>query len=728
MRESIVTSRGVFKPAKPSKTDMSVKLLPTLALGLLLAVAEPADAYIGPGAGFALLSSFLVLFTTIVVAGLSLLVWPFRMLWRGMTRATRPKPVIKRLIVVGLDGQEPTLTDRFMREGKLPNFKKLADLGSYTRLKTTFPSLSPVAWSSFSTGTNPGRHNIFDFLDRDRRTYLPLLSSTYIGKVERFLKLGKYRIPLHRPALRLLRKSRPFWSILGEHNIWSTILRVPITFPPDRFHGAQLSAMSVPDLLGTQGTFLLYTNRPSSGRFKEGGLRFPLAFDGDRAETAIEGPDNMFLEGNPPLKVPLRITLDRTAQVARIELNGKVTELEPGMLSDWVTIVFTAVPGVKVSGICRMMVTEMGEYFSLYMTPLNIDPDSPAMPISHPSYYATYLAKKVGPYSTLGLAEDTWALNEEVIDDGTFLQQAYDIDRERQDMFFASLDRLREGCVVCVFDATDRIQHMFWRYIDDGHPADRGTNGLHRDAIEQLYRHNDVLVGKVLEQVKEDDLLLVISDHGFSSFRRGVNLNAWLHANGYLTLKDGADGRAEWLRDVDWSKTQAYALGLTGMFLNLEGREAEGIVAPGAEAARVKAELMGKLNGLRDDEKNDTGINEIFDTAVIYDGPYTVNAPDLLIGYNAGYRTSWDCATGVVAGRLFEDNVKAWSGDHCIDPRLVPGVLFSNFEIDEKDPALIDIAPTALHLFGLTPPKHMEGKVLFHTKPRTTPVAAPQPA
>ena len=546
MRESVVTSRGVFKPAKPSKTDMSVKLRPTLALGLLLAVAEPADAYIGPGAGFALLSSFLVLFTTIVVAGLSLLVWPFRMLWRGMTRATRPKPVIKRLIVVGLDGQEPTLTDRFMREGKLPNFKKLADLGSYTRLKTTFPSLSPVAWSSFSTGTNPGRHNIFDFLDRDRRTYLPLLSSTYIGKVERFLKLGKYRIPLHRPALRLLRKSRPFWSILGEHNIWSTILRVPITFPPDRFHGAQLSAMSVPDLLGTQGTFLLYTNRPSSGRFKEGGLRFPLAFDGDRAETAIEGPDNMFLEGNPPLKVPLRITLDRTAQVARIELNGKVTELEPGTLSDWVTIVFTAVPGVKVSGICRMMVTEMGEYFSLYMTPLNIDPDSPAMPISHPSYYATYLAKKVGPYSTLGLAEDTWALNEEVIDDGTFLQQAYDIDRERQDMFFASLDRLREGCVVCVFDATDRIQHMFWRYIDDGHPADRGTNGLHRDAIEQLYRHNDVLVGKVLEQVKEDDLLLVISDHGFSSFRRGVNLNS-LAARQRVP---DAEGRCGWPRGV----------------------------------------------------------------------------------------------------------------------------------------------------------------------------------
>ncbi|MDP6373038.1 MAG: alkaline phosphatase family protein [Vicinamibacterales bacterium] len=715
-------------PARPS-----LRLTIGLALALVGASAMPADAYIGPGAGFALLSSFLVLFTTIVVAGLSLLIWPFRMAWRAITRTTRPKAVIKRLIVIGLDGQEPTLTDRYMKEGKLPNFSKLAEMGSYTRLATTYPSVSPVAWSSFSTGTNPGRHNIFDFLDRDRRTYLPMLSSTHIGKLERFLKLGKYRIPLKAPVIRLLRKSKPFWSILGEHDIWSTILRVPITFPPDRFRGAQLSAMSVPDLLGTQGTFLLYTDRPAGAKFKEGGLRFPLEFTGDRVESAIEGPENMFLEGNPPLKVPLAITRDREKQRAKVELNGTALELEPGKLSDWVTVTFGAVPGVKVSGITRMMVTEMDEHFSLYMTPLNIDPDKPAMPISHPSYYATYLAKKVGSYSTLGLAEDTWALNEEVIDDGTFLKQAYDIDRERQEMFFSSLDRLREGCVVCVFDATDRIQHMFWRYIEDGHPADKGTNGHsghngdHRDAIEKLYRHNDVLVGKVLERVKEDDLLLVISDHGFSSFRRGINLNAWLREHGYLTLKDGADGGAEWLRDVDWAKTKAYALGLTGMFLNMQGRESQGTVAPGEEAARLKAEIIGKLNGLRDDEKGDVGINEVFDTAVLYDGPYTQNAPDLLIGYNAGYRTSWDCATGVVSAPLFENNVKAWSGDHCIDPRLVPGVLFSNFEVDAEDPALIDIAPTALRLFGVEPPKHMEGKILFQPKAAEAD-AAPQPA
>jgi predicted AlkP superfamily phosphohydrolase/phosphomutase len=685
-----------------------------LAVVLLLGTPSPAAAYVGPGAGIAFVSSFLVLFTTGVLAFLSILLWPFRTAWRFIRHARRPKAKIKRLIVVGLDGQDPNLTDRYIKEGKLPNFKRLADQGCYHRLRTTFPSVSPVAWSSFSTGTHPARHNIFDFLDRDRRTYLPILSSTRIGRVEKTLKLGRYRIPLKSPELRLLRKSRPFWSILGEHNIWSTILRVPITFPPDRFYGAQLSAMSVPDLLGTQGTFLLFTTRPSGNGFKEGGKRVVLERNGDRIDTAIEGPENELVEGKPPLLIPLGIDLDRANRHAHLTVDGNRLSLRLGQLSDWVTLSFRAAPGMKVRGMCRMMITEMGEHFSLYVTPLNLDPDKPAMPISHPSYYAIYLAKKLGRYATLGLAEDTWALNEGVIDDGTFLELTYDIDRERESMFFAALEKLRRGTLVCVFDATDRIQHMFWRYLEDGHPAARGvTDAEHRDAIEQLYAHNDALVGRVMENVGDDDLLMVLSDHGFNSFRRGVNLNSWLHQHGYLTLKDGVDGSSEWLRDVDWSKTQAYVLGLTGLFLNLKDREAEGVVEPGEEAARVKAEIIERLSGLVDEEKGETGIRKVFDTSRLYAGPYLENAPDMLIGYNAGYRVSWDCATGVVAGPVFEDNVKPWSGDHCIDPRLVPGVLFCNRAIDRDDPALIDIAPTALQQFGVDPPAYMDGKPLF---------------
>jgi predicted AlkP superfamily phosphohydrolase/phosphomutase len=690
-------------------------ILATTSFILLQPVA--AEAYIGPGPGFALLSSFLVLFTTIALAAVSILLWPFRALVRALRMGKRPKPWIKRLIVVGFDGQEPKLTERFMKEGKLPHFKKLAEMGCYHTLRTTYPSVSPVAWSSFSTGTHPAKHNIFDFLDRDRRTYLPLLSSTHIGSVDRFLKIGRFRIPLRKPEIRLLRKSKPMWSILGERNIWSTILRVPITFPPDRFYGAQLSAMCVPDLLGTQGTFLYYSTRPAEGRFKEGGVRFPLEGNANRFEATIQGPQNMFVEGNPPLEVPLAIEVDREKRRSRVTVGGHVTELEPGKLSDWITLTFKAAPGMKVTGICRLMVIEMDEHVSLYVTPINLDPEKPAMPISHPSYYSAYLAKKIGSFSTLGLAEDTWALNEGIIDEETFLQQSYDIDKEREQMFFASLDKLRKGSLICVFDATDRIQHMFWRFIEEGHPAAKnGKTDQYRDTIEKLYIHNDKLVGRVMDRLEEGDVLMVLSDHGFTSFHRGVNLNAWLHQAGYLSLKEGKDGSAEWLRDVDWSKTKAYALGLTGMFLNLKGREAEGTVAPGAEAEAVKKEIISKLNGLMDGERGEVGINEVFNTRELYTGPYLENAPDMLIGYNAGYRTSWDCATGMVSEPVFEDNEKAWSGDHCVDPRLVPGVFFCNFAISNEDPALMDVAPSALKLFGLEPPAHMEGKPLFVDK------------
>ncbi len=262
------------------------------------------------------------------------------------------------------------------------------------------------------------------------------------------------------------------------------------------------------------------------------------------------------------------------------------------------------------------------------------------MPISHPSYYAGYLAKRHGPFATLGLAEDTWALNEGVTDDATFLQQAHDIDDERRSMCVTAIDQLRRGALVCVFDATDRIQHMFWRYLDAAHPAHRAdVPDPHKHAIRDLYEKNDRLVGDVLGRLQPNDVLMVLSDHGFSAFRRGVNLNAWLLREGYLALRPGHDGKAEWLRDVDWSRTRAYCVGLGGMYLNLRGREQDGIVAPGAEAAALKAEIVGKLNGLRDADRDEIGVREAFDTAALYSGPYLENAP------------TWSSATTPATGR-----------------------------------------------------------------------------
>ncbi|MEC8943535.1 MAG: alkaline phosphatase family protein, partial [Acidobacteriota bacterium] len=721
MLEAVARRLGISKGNRCSHRGAQGTLW-VLAL-LVFGAPSVAEAYVGPGAGIAFVGSFLVILTTIVLSFLSMLAWPFRMLIRAIKYRNVPRSLVKRFIVVGLDGQDPKLTDRFMKEGKLPNFSALAKEGCYHPLRTTFPSISPVAWSSFSTGSHPARHNIYDFLDRDRRTYLPVLSSVKIRPVARRLKIGKYRIPLGKPEVRLLRKSKSFWQILGEHNIWSTVLRVPITFPTDQFKGAQLSAMCVPDLLGTQGTFIFFTTRESNEVIKEGGVRVYLPSDGPNSDhfvTEIPGPDNDLIEGSPPMKIPVVIDIDRVNNCVDVAVDDERYALEPGKLTDWIEIGFRAAPGITIRGICRMLVTEVEEHFGLYISPISFDPEKPVMPVSHPSYYSTYLAKKVGKFSTLGLAEDTWALNEGIIDDGAFLQMTYDIDKEREKMFFAALERLRKGALVCVFDATDRIQHMFWRYLDAGHPAAQkaalangGAEPEHKDAIEQLYIHNDKLVGRVMEKIGDGDVLMVCSDHGFNSFRRGVNLNSWLHENGYLHLEEGAQGTAEWLRDVDGSRTKAYAIGLTGIFLNIEGGEGEGIVKPGTEAEALKNELVRKISGLVDEETGEISVRELFDTQKLYNGPYLENAPDLLVGYNAGYRSSWDMATGVVAGNIFEDNVKAWSGDHCIDPRIVPGVLFCNHKIDVSDPALIDIAPTVLQQFGLTPPGYMDGKVLF---------------
>jgi len=689
-----------------------------LAMGIafvLLMDPRSADAYVGPGAGFALLGSFFVVFATMILAGVSLLILPFRTVWRMLRRRARSEPLAPRVIVVGFDGQDAHLTEKFMAEGKMPHFSALAERGCYRQLKTTFPSITPVAWSTFSTGVNPGKHNIFDFLDRDPRTYLPRLSSAHIGSVDRFLRIGKFKIPLAKPEIRLLRKSKPFWKCLGEHNIWSTILRVPITFPPDRFYGAQLGAMCIPDLLGTQGTFALFTTRPSTEAFQEGGLRLDLKGDGTVFKGILEGPQNILVKGDPAMTIPFTLTLDRPAHAADLKIGASAVRLELGLLSDYVKLEFPVVPGMKVAGLSRLMLTEMDEHVSLYMSPINIEPEKPAMPISHPSYYSTYLEKKIGPYATLGLAEDTWALNEKVTDDRAFWRQSQDVEAEREKMFFTALERLRKGCLVTVFDATDRIQHMFWRYSEAGHPAaaQDGTRSEYADAIADHYQRNDALVGRVVERLRADDVLIVLSDHGFTSFRRGVNLNSWLREEGYLVLKEGSDGSGSWLQDVEWSATRVYAVGLVGLFINLKGREEHGIVEVGAESEALKAELISKLSGLVDTDKDEVGINEAFDTDQIYRGPYKGNAPDLLIGYNHGYRISWDCASGKVAGPVFEDNVKAWSGDHIVDPRLVPGIFLCNHSIARKDPHIVDLAPTIMTLFGVAKAPHMEGSSLI---------------
>jgi predicted AlkP superfamily phosphohydrolase/phosphomutase len=209
------------------------------------------------------------------------------------------------------------------------------------------------------------------------------------------------------------------------------------------------------------------------------------------------------------------------------------------------------------------------------------------------------------------------------------------------------------------------------------------------------------------------DLLLVMSDHGFRQFKRGVNVNSWLWKNGYLALKPGKTSSGEWFAEVDWSRTRAYGLGLAGMYINLRGRESQGIVEPGAEADALMAELRKRLTGLRDEEMGAVAIEEMYPAREVYHGPYVSGAPDFIIGYAENYRVSWDAATGKVNDVIFEDNTKAWSADHCINPRRVPGVLFSSQPVPVEKPDIMDIAPSVLEMFGIAPPSFMDGKSMW---------------
>jgi predicted AlkP superfamily phosphohydrolase/phosphomutase len=678
---------------------------------VLAAGAAPAQAYVGPGAGIAAAGTVLVLLGTFLLAFGIVLIWPVKAAVRFATGFKLAKPKVKRVVIVGFDGFDPGKARELMDAGELPNLKRLAEQGVFRPLRTACPSISPVAWSSFATGVDASRHNIYDFLTRDPCNYMPTLSSTDIRTVPRTLNLGLAQIPLgRRPVYKLLQKSQPFWKLLGESRVWSSIVRVPITFPPQPFkNGVLLSGMCVPDVLGTQGSFSFYSSKPRPAGKHIGGQQYQIRRKGDLIESNLTGPPGA--DGHAQ-KCAFRVELDDGSRRARFTVGSETCEVGFREYTPWMVVPFKG-----LTGIARLYVqTWDGDDVEIYVTPINIDPNAPAMPISHPFVYAIYLAKTLGPYATLGLAEDTWALNERVIDEEAFLKQAYLICEERKAQLWDALAKTKKGLVTCVFDTSDRISHMFWRYLDPAHPANRGKDvEVHRHAVRDVYRKMDELVGELRERIGDDPdtVLMVISDHGFCDFRRGVNLNTWLRDEGYLVLKDGEATSPDWFAKVDWSRTKAFTLGLTGLFVNRKGREAHGVVTPGAELDALVREIKTKLEALRDPASGEPVVKEAFVTGDIHSGPYADMAPELLIGYQRGYRHSWDCATGAVSREVFSDNSKSWSGDHCVDPRLVPGVFWCDRRINTETPALIDLAPTVLELFSVPVPRYMQGAPLF---------------
>jgi predicted AlkP superfamily phosphohydrolase/phosphomutase len=685
-------------------------------LTLVALTNAPAYAYIGPGAGFAAAGSLLVLVGTFFMALGVILLWPLKAVVKLVARRGKSKAKVKRVIVLGLDGFDPDLARRYA--DRMPNLARLAAEGCHSSLATSLPSISPVAWSTFATGVDASRHNIYDFLTRDPCSYMPVLSSTDTRTVPRHLNLGFAEVPFgQRAVYKLLQKSQPFWKLLGAEHVWSSIVRVPITWPPQKFkNGTLLSGMCVPDLQGTQGSFSFYTDREALLGAATGGQRFRVTRRNDAVESNLKGPAG---KDQHPMKAPFRVAKGADGRFS-VTIGKETTVVGLREYTPWMEVPFDG-----VQGIARLRVMRWdAEAVELYVTPIHIDPESPAMPLSHPFVYSIYLAKMFGKYATLGLAEDTWALNERVIDEAAFLDQAYIIFEERKRQLWDVLDKTKNGFVTVVFDTTDRVSHMFYRYLEPDHPANVGKDTQEfANTIPELYGRADALIGDVMAKVGDDPdtVLMVISDHGFCSFQRGVNLNAWLRDEGYLVLKDGATTSGDWFEKVDWERTRAFTLGLTGVFINRKGRERLGQVEKGPELDRLCHELKRKLEALVDPKSKRSVVHEVFLTREVQDGPYADMAPELLIGYERGFRHSWDCAVGAVSREVFSDNTKSWSGDHCVDPRLVPGVLWCNRKVELTDPSLADIAPTVLDLFGVDVPPYMKGRNLFGgVRARTT--------
>lgn len=682
---------------------------------LLILLIYPVFSYVGPGAGFAFAGSFLFIFAAFFLALFNLLTFPIRALIMFLKRyRTLRLAKYKRVIIVGFDGMDYHLLNRFMKDGKrFPHFETLARQGTFTPLMSTEPPISPVAWSTFATGVNPGKHNIFDFLTTDRKTYMPKISCSEIIPPKRFFRIGRWTFPLSKPKVELKRKSQSFWKIVGDRGIFASVLRVPYTFPPEKFYGTMLSGLGTPDLRGTQGSFSFYTTDGGGQSDIWEGEFEKLEEVGDDIYTGkIKGPGNPFLKGNPPLEIPFRLILDRENGAAEFKVNNETVTIRRDKISHWVKLQFKA-GLVKISGVTQLVLSGT-DPVRLYISPINIDPESPSMVVSHPRIFSVYLSKLLGSFATLGMVEDTTAVNEKVLSETNFLDQVYNAQLEREQVFFDTLKKLKKGLIVQVFEATDRIQHMFWRYMkDSGSPAPHASKDERvRQAIYNSYKAMDDFLGKLLTFLKEEDCLLIVSDHGFNAFNRGFHLNSWLYKEGYLVLKEGKTRSDKWYADVDWTKSKAYGQGLNGLFLNMEGREKYGIVKKGQEAETLKAEIIKKLMKAKDPETGQPVVKKAWNREDLYRGPYVQNSPDVVLGYNIGIRVSWESSVNFVGKEIFSDNTRMWSGDHAFTRDQVPGIFFSNKKIAETNPSLMDISPTVLSVLGIKPPPFIDGRDL----------------
>lgn len=612
-----------------------------------------------------------------------------------------------KAILLGIDGFDPRIMRAMMQAGELPHFRTLAERGSFSALATSNPPQSPVAWSCIATGQNPGKHGVFDFLMRYPEKYLPDLG---------ILRLKKGGAQLLGPSFVKVRQGKAFWELLTEAGIPTTVVRWPVAFPPEEVAARILAGLGTPDIRGGLGRYTFYTNK-AVGSHEEGKEKvIPVRMANNQIQTEIQGPLTSGLSGKKAVQVPLVIAINGDKREAILKIQDQEVPIREKGWSPWIRIKFKVGFFQHVYGLCKFYLSELEPTFALYLTPLQIDPQEPCFPISHPPGYAAELAAKIGPYYTLGIPEDTKAVTENRLEQEAFVEMCYQIIREQEAMLALEMERFKQGVLAFVFFSSDRLQHIFWASQDPTHPLYNDAYLKHYGrVIGDCYRDFDRILGQyIMPQVDDKTFLMVCSDHGFTSFRRTVHLNTWLAGNGFMDLDAQAaasDANAGSLfQFVDWGRTKAYAMGLGSIYLNLRGREGQGII-PAAHYNQAQQEIREKLLRLTDPQTGKPVVKAVYTRQEIYAGSYLEDAPDLIVGFADGYRVSWQTAIGGAPAALIEDNLQKWTGDHCVDPSLVPGVLFMNRKIARNNPSLLDIAPTLLAYFGL--PASTDGKALI---------------
>ncbi|HKT12554.1 MAG TPA: alkaline phosphatase family protein [Terriglobia bacterium] len=640
------------------------------------------------------------------------------------------RPVTTQVVVLGFDGADPGLISKYMAAGKLPNLARLAQTGTFKPLGTTNPPESPVAWASFATGLNPGGTGIFDFLKRDPETYLPHLALVETQKPRFLFNL----LPIRPPKVINERHGTPFYAAAADAGYKVKVLRMPLEFPPTKVPGGELLAgLGLPDARGTWGTFFYFgtdLTQWDAGDTEFGGRLVRLALKDGHARAEVDGPIDPTAKKFSRLSVPVDFTVAPGGKKVDIRFGENTESVGEGKWSNWFRSKFPVTPFLSINAISRFYVLETSPDLRIYMSPLNIDPVHPVLPISYPTDFSAQLARTYGLYKTLGWSHDTWALNEERISDGVFLQDCWRTSKKLEDMTLGALRNHPPSLMVSIFTFTDSIQHMFFRLIDPQHPRyDPLEAKQYGDAILQAYEHMDEIVGQVLKAMKPGAMLIIVSDHGFHTWRWGFNTNTWLAQNGYLTLMNsGADGKSFKLEDlygqgsffpnVDWSRTRAYALGLGQIYLNERGREAHGIVNPGPEADQLLHEIQQKLLAYRDPDNGQPVLQNVYLAKDIDHGANMKEAPDLQLNFQIGYRTSWQTALGAVPSGIIVANMRKWSGDHCAsDPSNTSGVFFCNRGVETTHPGILDIAATVLQILQVAPPDRLDGKALELASP-----------